>query len=115
MYQKINRDNAIAATVLHDYGKIFEYEIDKESGAIEYAENFRRDWISHSQYGFALCMNRGYKEVAKMIAAHHGRAEWGTIIDLDQKDLERIYYLVHHIDDLSAKFGATSTNYIKGL
>lgn len=110
VYQKFNLDNAIAATVLHDFGKIFEYEIDKESGAIEYAEDFKKDWISHSQYGFTICMNKGFKDVAKMIAAHHGRAEWGAIIDLDQKDLEPIYYLIHHIDDLSAKFGKISVN-----
>ena len=110
VYQKIDRDNAIAATTLHDFGKIFEYIMDNETGAIEYAEDFRKDWISHSQYGFAICMNKGYKEVAKMIAAHHGRAEWGAIIDLDQKDLEPVYYLVHHIDDLSAKFGKITVN-----
>ena len=110
VYQKIDRDNAIAATILHDYGKIYEYEMDEETGAIEYSENFRKDWISHSQYGFTICMNHGFKEVAKMIAAHHGRTDWGAIIDLDQKDLEPIYYLIHHIDDLSAKFGKIGVN-----
>lgn len=110
VYKNINKDNAIAATILHDFGKIFEYNIDKESGAIEYSEDFKKDWISHSQYGFSICMNKGYKEIAKMIAAHHGRTDWGAIIDLDQKDLEPIYYLIHHIDDLSAKFGKISVN-----
>ena len=113
VYQKINRDNAIAATVLHDFGKIYEYEIDKETGAIEYAEDFRRDWVSHSQYGFCICMNKGFKEVAKMIAAHPGRIDWGAIVDLDEKDLDPIYYLIHHIDDLSAKFGKISVNNLK--
>ena len=113
VYQKINRDDAIAATILHDFGKIYEYEIDKETGAIEYSENFRRDWVSHSQYGFCICMNKGFKEVAKMIAAHHGRIEWGAIVDLDEKDLDPICYLIHHIDDLSAKFGKISVNDLK--
>ena len=36
-------------------------------------------------------------------------------VDLGERDLEPFYYIIHHIDDLSAKFGATSTNYIKGL
>ena len=113
VYQKINRDDAIAATILHDFGKIYEYEIDKETGAIEYSENFRRDWVSHSQYGFCICMNKGFKEVAKMIAAHHGRIEWGAIVDLDEKDLDPICYLIHHIDDLSAKFGKISVKDVK--
>ena len=50
-----------------------------------------------------------------MIAAHHGRAEWGAMIDLNERDLEPFYYIIHHIDDLSAKFGATSVNETKNL
>lgn len=110
VYRTIDKDSAIAATILHDFGKIYEYEIDLESGAIEYSENFRKEWISHSQYGYSICMNKGYKQVAKMIAAHHGRIEWGAIVDLNEKDLEAEYYLIHHIDDLSAKFGKISVN-----
>ena len=55
-------------------------------------------------------MMAGFKKVAKMIAAHHGRADWGAIIDLNEKDLEPIVYLIHHIDDLSAKFGRINVN-----
>lgn len=102
---KINKDEVIAACLLHDIGKIFEYTIDTETGLIDYDENFRKDWLTHSQYGFSICMNSGFKNIAKMIAAHHGRAEWGAIIDLSEKDLDPELYLVHHLDDLSAKFG----------
>lgn len=106
---KPNEDEIYAACLLHDFGKIFEYTIDTETGLIDYAPNFREEWISHSQYGFCICMNAGFKKVAKMIAAHHGRADWGAIIDLDQKDLEPELYLIHFIDNLSAKFGKIST------
>lgn len=109
-FQKINQDDVFAACLLHDIGKIFEYTVDTESGLIDYDENFRKEWVSHSQYGFSLCMMAGFKKVAKMIAAHHGRADWGAIIDLNEKDLEPIVYLIHHIDDLSAKFGKTNVN-----
>ena len=104
-FYKFNEDNIFAACILHDIGKIFEYKIDLESGLIDYAENFRKEWLTHSQYGFSICMNEGFKEVAKMIAAHHGRSDWGAIIDLDQKDLEPELYFIHLIDNLSAKFG----------
>ena len=104
-FQKVNKDEVFAACLLHDIGKIFEYTINTDSGLIDYDENFRKEWITHSQYGFTICMTAGFKRVAKMIAAHHGRSDWGAIVDLDTKDLEGIYYLVHHIDDLSAKFG----------
>ena len=104
-FQKVNADNVYAATLLHDIGKIFEYTIDTESGLIDYDENFRKEWISHSQYGYSICMLAGFKTVAKMIATHHARAEWGAIVDLNEKDIDSIYYLIHHLDDLSAKFG----------
>lgn len=108
-----NEDEIYAACLLHDFGKIFEYTIDIETGLIDYAQGFREEWISHSQYGFCLCMNAGFKKIAKMIAAHHGRAEWGAIIDLDQKDLEPELYLIHFIDNLSAKFGKISTRLLE--
>ena len=104
-FQKLNDDEVYAACLLHDIGKIFEYTINTESGLIDYDENFRKEWITHSQYGFSICMNAGFKRVAKMIAAHHARAEWGAIVDLNEKDLDPFVYLIHHIDDLSAKFG----------
>ena len=109
-FQRVNKDEVYAACLLHDIGKVFEYTVDLESGIIDYDEDFRKDWITHSQYGFSICMNAGFKRVAKMIAAHHARADWGAIIDLDSKDLEPILYLVHHIDDLSAKFGQISVS-----
>jgi len=106
----INKDEVIAAAILHDLGKVFEYDIDLESGMIEYNEQFRKDWLSHSQWGYSQCMAQGFKNIAKMIAAHHGRTDWGAMIDLGERDLEPFYYIIHHIDDLSAKFGATSVN-----
>ena len=110
---KANEDEIYAACLLHDFGKIFEYTIDIETGLIDYAQGFREEWISHSQYGFCICMNAEFKKIAKMIAAHHGRAEWGAIIDLDQKDLEPELYLIHFIDNLSAKFGKISTRLLE--
>ncbi len=113
--KKLNADEIIAAAILHDIGKIFEYDVNIESGVIEYNEQFRKDWISHSQYGFTLCMSNGFSNIAKMIASHHGRADWGAMIDLGERDLEPFYYIIHHVDDLSAKFGATSVNDVKNL
>ena len=98
---KINPDIVYAACILHDFGKIFEYKIDKETGLIEYNEEFRKDWLTHSQWGYSLCMNNGFKEIAKMIASHHGRSDWGALIDLDDKDAEPYMYIIHHIDDLN--------------
>ena len=109
-FQRVNKDEVYAACLLHDIGKVFEYTIDIESGIIDYNEEFRKEWLTHSQYGFSICMNAGFKKIAKMIAAHHARTDWGAIVDLNEKDLEPIIYLVHHLDDLSAKFGKTNVN-----
>lgn len=105
---KINLDFVYAGCILHDFGKIFEYEIDEQTGLIEYNEDFRKEWISHSQWAYTHLMIEGYNEIAKMIAAHHARIEWGAMIDLNEKDLEDYVYFIHHVDDLSAKFGKTS-------
>ena len=85
-FQRINRDDVYAACLLHDIGKVFEYTIDTESGIIDYNEDFRKEWLTHSQYGFSICMNAGFKKIAKMIAAHHARTDWGAIVDLNEKD-----------------------------
>ena len=58
-------------------------------------------------------MNNGFKEIARMIAAHHGRSDWGAIIDLDQKDLEPELYFIHIVDNLSAKFGKINTRLLE--
>ena len=108
LFRKINRDEAIAAAILHDIGKIFEYTIETENGIIDYDETFKKEWLTHSQYGYTICMANGFKRIAKMIAAHHGRTDWGAIVDLNEKDLESYVYFIHHIDDLSAKYGKTS-------
>lgn len=110
---KFNQDNIYAACILHDIGKIYEYTINLETGLIDYDENFRKEWLTHSQYGFSLCMNNGFKEIARMIAAHHGRSDWGAIIDLDEKDLEPELYFIHIVDNLSAKFGKINTRLLE--
>ncbi len=110
---KISPDVVYAACILHDFGKIFEYKVDMETGLIDYNDDFRKDWRTHSQWGFSICMNNGFKDIAKMIAAHHGRTDWGALIDLNDKDAEPFMYIIHHIDDLSAKFGKISITDIK--
>ncbi len=110
---KFNQDNIYAACILHDIGKIYEYTINLETGLIDYDENFRKEWLTHSQYGFSLCMNNGFKQIARMIAAHHGRSDWGAIIDLDEKDLEPELYFIHIVDNLSAKFGKINTRLLE--
>lgn len=110
---RVNKDEVMAACILHDIGKIFEYKYDEENGLIDYNEDFKKTWLTHSQFGYTLCMSHGFTSIARMIAAHHGRAEWGAMIDLNEKDLENELYLIHLIDNLSAKFGKTSVAHLE--
>lgn len=103
---KINKELIIAACITHDIGKIFEYKINIETGVVETNEGFRKEWISHTQYGFSWAMSNNLKQLAQIIAAHHGRTDWGAIIDLEKNDLAPEMYLMHHIDNLSSRFGA---------
>ena len=105
-FQKINEDLILAACIMHDFGKIFEYKIDVGSGFVEINEEFIKTWVSHTLYSFSWANQNGFTELARIIAAHHGRKDWGAIIDLDEKNIEPNLYLMHHIDDISAKFGA---------
>ena len=109
----LDEDEIYGACILHDIGKIFEYTIDVETGLVDYAEGFQKEWITHSQYGFTICMANGFNKIARMIAAHHGRAEWGAIIDLNEKDLEPELYFIHIVDNLSAKFGKINISLIE--
>ena len=110
---RVNKDEVMAACILHDIGKIFEYKYDEENGLIDYNEEFKKTWLTHSQFGYTLCMSHGFTSIARMIAAHHGRAEWGAMIDLNEKDLENELYLIHLIDNLSAKFGKTCVAHLE--
>lgn len=110
---RVNKDEIMAACILHDIGKIFEYKYDEGNGLIDYNEEFKKTWLTHSQFGYTLCMSHGFTSIARMIAAHHGRAEWGAMIDLNEKDLENELYLIHLIDNLSAKFGKTSVAHLE--
>jgi len=104
---KIDEDLIIAACIMHDFGKVFEYNIDEETGFVEVDESFIKTWVSHTLYGFSWANQLGFSQLARIIAAHHGRKDWGAIIDLDEKNIEPELYLMHHIDDISAKFGIT--------
>jgi 3'-5' exoribonuclease len=104
--QPLNPDLVIAACISHDIGKMFEYNIDEESGVAEISEDFKRKWINHIHFGFSWANQNGFHELARIIAAHHGRKDWGALIDLTERDIEPVLYLVHHIDDISAKYGA---------
>ncbi len=110
-YQNLDNDLIITACITHDIGKIFEYIINTETGEVERNTDFDKSWISHIHYGFAWANNNNFSELAHIIASHHGRTEWGAIVE-PETTVARIF---HHIDDLSAYAGRISPDEVESF
>ena len=90
---------------------MFEYEVDEETGDIQRNEKFDQSWLSHIYYGFSWANNNGFDKLAHIIASHHGRIDWGAIVE--PKTIEA--RLFHHIDDISAHLGRLGVDEIDSL
>ncbi|HIZ27911.1 MAG TPA: HD domain-containing protein [Candidatus Adamsella sp.] len=110
-YQKVDRELILAACITHDLGKMFEYEVDEETGDIQRSEKFDQSWLSHIYYGFSWANSNGFDKLAHIIASHHGRVDWGAIVE--PKTIEA--RLFHHIDDISAHLGRLGVDEIDSL
>lgn len=108
-YQNIDKDLIIAACITHDLGKMFEYNINAETGEVERNADFEKSWINHIHYGFSWANNNNFTELAHIIASHHGRIEWNAIVE-PATVAARVF---HHIDDLSAYAGRISADEIE--
>ena len=97
----INHELVLTGCIAHDLGKIFEYVIDLESGIVEMNEKFINQWISHIHWGFSWANQNNSPELAHIIASHHGRIDFGALIEPNTREAE----LVHEIDMLSSRLG----------
>lgn len=102
---RFDSDNIFAACMLHDIGKVYEYNIDEVYSFMTKDIYFKDKWITHTLYAYNLCINNGLVKTAKLIAGHHGKLEWGSLIDIDNDKVDKNIFLIHYIDMLSAKFG----------
>lgn len=110
-YQKVNEELILAACITHDLGKMFEYNINVETGEVERNKDFDKSWLSHIYYGFAWANNNDFSELAHIIASHHGRIDWGAMVEPQSIEAR----LFHHIDDMSAYLGHLSADEIEEL
>ncbi|MDD3419497.1 MAG: HD domain-containing protein [Candidatus Gastranaerophilales bacterium] len=110
-YQNLDKELITAACITHDLGKMFEYIINAETGEVCRNPEFDKSWISHIHYGFAWANNNNFPELAHIMASHHGRIEWGAIVEPATVEAR----LFHHIDDLSAYTGRISADEIEGF
>lgn len=97
----INHELILAGCIVHDLGKMFEYTIDTESGVVGVDEKFITEWISHIHWGFSWANQNGFPCLAHIIASHHGRIDYGALVEPKTKEAE----LFHEIDMLSSRLG----------
>lgn len=102
-YPYVNRDLLITGVLLHDVGKVIEYNLD---GSFGYSEDGRL--IGHIIRGITLVETAAatlrfpeahLRDLVHLIASHHGTLEWGSPIT--PKTLEAI--LLHQIDLLDSR------------
>ena len=106
-YQNLDRDLLLAGGILHDIGKIYEFNYDS---LIEYSDEGRL--IGHIVMGVEM-INKKIETIPDfpaplalkmrhIILSHHGEFEFGS--PKRPKTLEAL--VVHYIDDLDAKLNA---------
>ena len=107
----INHELVLAACVIHDFGKIFEYKIDTETGVVEMDEEWLGVWINHIQYGFSWASERGFHNLAHLIASHHGIKDYGALVEPATREAE----LLHKVDWLSSRVGRLSVEELESV
>lgn len=97
-------DELQLAAIMHDLGKMYEYETDLKLGTAAIDEDFLKREISHTHWGFRFAHDCGAFDVARMIACHHGRVEWGALFEPESPEEKAL----HLADMLSASIGVIS-------
>ena len=105
----IDKDLVIAGCITHDIGKTLEYQLDDETGKIQFNQQFQKDWVSHVHYGFSWANQHGFPKLAHIIASHHRLKEWGAIVEPQTDEAE----LVNYIDMISGRLGAINVKDIE--
>ena len=109
-YENINSDLLMTGGILHDIGKIYEFDYDR---LVQYSDEGRL--IGHIVMGVEMVDAKiaaidGFPkalamELRHLILSHHGVLEYGS--PKRPKTVEAL--IVHHIDDLDAKVNAFQT------
>lgn len=97
-------DELQLAAILHDLGKMYEYDTDLKLGTAAIDEAFIRRELSHTHWGFRFAHDCGAFDIARMVACHHGRIEWGALFEPETPEEKAL----HSADMLSASIGIIS-------
>ena len=105
--QDVDSDYVFAGALIHDVFKVREYEVDPITGLVTrvipsdiYGTNLRHiaeitSWVVGQV---------GDDKLAHIVASHHGRKEWGTLVEPNTKEA----HIVHQCDMLSTFTGSVT-------
>lgn len=104
LYPQIDRDLLVAGILLHDIGKLEEYDWDYDISVTDAGKLVGHVVLSESMVSRAIRSIEGFPqkreyELLHLIISHHGRYEWG--VARRPKSLEAI--ALHHLDNLDAQ------------
>ena len=106
MFPIENSDELQLAAILHDLGKMHEYITDLKLGTATIDTEWLQREISHTYWGYRLAHDCGAFNVARMIACHHGKIEWGAMFEPETPE----EITLHSADMISAAIGITSVD-----
>ncbi len=105
-YPFVNKSLLLAGIILHDMGKVVEYDKDQESGGYSYS--IKGNLLGHISMMSAEIAKVGEElniseevitNLQHLVLSHHGKLEWGSPIL--PKTPEAV--LLHYIDNLDSK------------
>jgi 3'-5' exoribonuclease len=104
LYPEIDRDLLLAGILLHDIGKLEEYDFDYDISVTDAGKLIGHVVLSESMVSRAIRSIEGFPkerehELLHLVISHHGRYEWGAA--RRPKSLEAI--ALHHLDNLDAQ------------
>lgn len=99
------------AAILHDLGKMYEYTTDVKLGTATIDQEFITNEISHVHWGYRFAHDVAAFDVARMVASHHGKVEWGAIFEPETSE-EKVLHLA---DMISATIGITTVDKLSDL
>ena len=106
LYSKVDKDILFCGCILHDIGKITEFQVEYGTKYSDEGQLLSHIPIAYSMISDKISQIEKFPHVLKneilhMILSHHGKSSWDKPSFMEPKTLEAL--ALHHIDMLSAK------------